>query len=80
MVNGTIMHEQGNQLPKFFLTVFMLEINDYFSSVYFACLQFQELGLLPMTPVGISILDAYAGGVGVLESVSNAEFKAASKC
>ncbi|KAM0874275.1 hypothetical protein ACQ4PT_037568 [Festuca glaucescens] len=36
----------------------------------------KELGLLPRTPVGISILDAYAGGVGVLESVSNAEFQA----
>jgi ribulose kinase len=46
----------------------------------FASLQFQELGLLPRTPVGTSILDAYAGGVGVMESVPNAEFKADSKC
>jgi ribulose kinase len=37
---------------------------------------FQELGLLPGTPVGTSLIDAHAGGVGVMESVLNAESKA----
>lgn len=30
---------------------------------------FQELGLLAGTPVGTSLIDAHAGGVGVMESV-----------
>jgi len=29
----------------------------------------QELGLLPGTPVGTSLIDAHAGGVGVMESI-----------
>ena len=36
---------------------------------------FQELGLLPGTPVGTSLIDAHAGGVGVMESVPDAESK-----
>jgi hypothetical protein len=36
--------------------------------------------LLCRTPVGISIIDAYVDGVGVIESVPNAELKADSKC
>lgn len=32
-------------------------------------LHFQELGLLAGTPVGTSLIDAHAGGVGVMESV-----------
>ena len=36
----------------------------------------QELGLLPGTPVGTSLIDAHAGGVGVMESVPDAESKA----
>ena len=31
--------------------------------------KFQELGLLPGTPVGTSLIDAHAGGVGVMESI-----------
>ncbi|TVU32823.1 hypothetical protein EJB05_24581 [Eragrostis curvula] len=34
-----------------------------------------ELGLLPGTPVGTSLIDAHAGGVGVMESVPDAESK-----
>lgn len=29
----------------------------------------QELGLVPGTPVGTSLIDAHAGGVGVIESI-----------
>lgn len=29
----------------------------------------QELGLLPGTPVGSSLIDAHAGGVGVMKSL-----------
>uniref|UniRef100_A0A453NIL2 Carbohydrate kinase FGGY C-terminal domain-containing protein n=1 Tax=Aegilops tauschii subsp. strangulata TaxID=200361 RepID=A0A453NIL2_AEGTS len=36
----------------------------------------KELGLLPGTPVGTSLIDAHAGGVGVMESVPEAESKA----
>lgn len=32
-------------------------------------LHFQELGLLAGTPVGTSLIDAHAGGVGVMESM-----------
>ncbi|KAL5211203.1 hypothetical protein ABZP36_022050 [Zizania latifolia] len=38
-----------------------------------------ELGLLPGTPVGTSLIDAHAGGVGVMESVPDAESKADSQ-
>ena len=31
--------------------------------------KFQELGLLPGTPIGTSLIDAHAGGVGVMESI-----------
>lgn len=34
---------------------------------------FQELGLLPGIPVGTSLIDAHAGGVGVIESVPLSE-------
>lgn len=34
--------------------------------MYFA---FQELGLVAGIPVGTSLIDAHAGGVGVMESV-----------
>ncbi|VAI56182.1 unnamed protein product [Triticum turgidum subsp. durum] len=37
---------------------------------------FQELGLLTGTPVGTSLIDAYAGGLGVMESMPDAELKA----
>lgn len=37
--------------------------------------KFQELGLLPGTPVGTSLIDAHAGGVGVMESVLDAGSK-----
>lgn len=30
---------------------------------------YQELGLVSGTPVGTSLIDAHAGGVGVMESV-----------
>lgn len=30
---------------------------------------FQELGLMSGTPVGTALIDAHAGGVGVMESV-----------
>lgn len=30
---------------------------------------FQELGLVAGTPVGTSLIDAHAGGVGVMESL-----------
>lgn len=30
---------------------------------------FQELGLMAGTPVGTALIDAHAGGVGVMESV-----------
>ncbi|XP_020155023.1 uncharacterized protein [Aegilops tauschii subsp. strangulata] len=36
----------------------------------------KELGLLTGTPVGTSLIDAYAGGLGVMESVPDAELKA----
>jgi FGGY-family pentulose kinase len=36
----------------------------------------QELGLLPGTPVGTPLIDAHAGGVGVMESIPDGEFKA----
>ena len=42
--------------------------------------KFQELGLLTGTPVGTSLIDAYAGGLGVMESVPDVELKADSKC
>nr|CAB3502598.1 unnamed protein product [Digitaria exilis] len=35
----------------------------------------QELGLLPGTPVGTPLIDAHAGGVGVMESLPDEEFK-----
>jgi ribulose kinase len=38
--------------------------------------KFQELGLLTGTPVGTSLIDAHAGGVGVMENVLDAEAKA----
>jgi hypothetical protein len=41
-----------------------------------ATFKFQELGLLPGTPVGTSLIDAHAGGVGVMESVPDAGSKA----
>ncbi|VAI56176.1 unnamed protein product [Triticum turgidum subsp. durum] len=41
-----------------------------------ACGWDEELGLLPGTPVGTSLIDAHAGGVGVMESVPEAESKA----
>ncbi|KAF3329647.1 FGGY carbohydrate kinase domain-containing protein isoform X2 [Carex littledalei] len=34
-----------------------------------------ELGLLPGTPVGTSLIDAHAGGVGVMESISDSDPK-----
>lgn len=34
---------------------------------------FQELGLVPGIPVGTSLIDAHAGGVGVIESVPQSE-------
>lgn len=34
---------------------------------------FQELGLVPGIPVGTSLIDAHAGGVGVIESVPPSE-------
>lgn len=34
---------------------------------------FQELGLVTGTPVGTSLIDAHAGGVGVMESVPESE-------
>ncbi|ONM13187.1 FGGY family of carbohydrate kinase [Zea mays] len=37
-----------------------------------------ELGLLPGTPVGTSLIDAHAGGVGVMESIPDAGSKAGS--
>ncbi|KAK3156155.1 hypothetical protein QOZ80_2AG0103550 [Eleusine coracana subsp. coracana] len=40
-----------------------------------ACGWDNELGLLPGTPVGTSLIDAHAGGVGVMESVLDAESK-----
>uniref|UniRef100_N1QZ17 FGGY carbohydrate kinase domain-containing protein n=1 Tax=Aegilops tauschii TaxID=37682 RepID=N1QZ17_AEGTA len=43
-----------------------------------ACGWDEELGLLPGTPVGTSLIDAHAGGVGVMESVPEAESKADS--
>ncbi|OEL34022.1 FGGY carbohydrate kinase domain-containing protein, partial [Dichanthelium oligosanthes] len=36
----------------------------------------KELGLLPGTPVGTPLIDAHAGGVGVMESVPDEESKA----
>ncbi|KAF7083956.1 hypothetical protein CFC21_087673 [Triticum aestivum] len=36
----------------------------------------KELGLLTGTPVGTSLIDAYAGGLGVMESMPDAELKA----
>jgi ribulose kinase len=36
----------------------------------------QELGLLPGTPVGTSLIDAHAGGVGVMESLPDEELRA----
>ncbi|OAY69701.1 FGGY carbohydrate kinase domain-containing protein [Ananas comosus] len=35
-----------------------------------------ELGLFPGTPVGTSLIDAHAGGIGVMQSVSESESKA----
>lgn len=35
--------------------------------------KFQELGLVPGIPVGTSLIDAHAGGVGVIESVPPSE-------
>ncbi|KAK3018275.1 hypothetical protein RJ639_003103 [Escallonia herrerae] len=37
---------------------------------------FQELGLVPGTPVGTSLIDAHAGGVGVMESVPDSDSEA----
>lgn len=36
--------------------------------LFFIC-AYQELGLVAGIPVGISLIDAHAGGVGVLESI-----------
>ena len=37
--------------------------------MYSSDLNFQELGLVSGIPVGTSLIDAHAGGVGVMESV-----------
>ena len=37
--------------------------------MYSSDLNFQELGLVSRIPVGTSLIDAHAGGVGVMESV-----------
>lgn len=39
------------------------------ASVLNSDLLFQELGLVAGTPVGTSLIDAHAGGVGIMESV-----------
>lgn len=36
-------------------------------------IKYQELGLLAGIPVGTSLIDAHAGGVGVMESVPAAD-------
>ncbi|KAH0450560.1 hypothetical protein IEQ34_021252 [Dendrobium chrysotoxum] len=38
-----------------------------------------ELGLLTGTPVGTSLIDAHAGGVGVMNSLPDADFQSADK-
>lgn len=40
---------------------------------YRSHLNFQELGLVPGVPVGTSLIDAHAGGVGVIESVPHSD-------
>jgi len=45
-----------------------LQSEGYFS-VLNSDLLFQELGLVAGTPVGTSLIDAHAGGVGIMESV-----------
>lgn len=44
--------------------------------------ELQELGLVAGTPVGTSLIDAHAGGVGVMESVpvSDPEYKGKCSC
>ena len=39
------------------------------SCLYPSHLDFQELGLVAGIPVGTSLIDAHAGGVGLMESV-----------
>lgn len=41
--------------------------------LWHSCEIFQELGLVVGTPVGTSLIDAHAGGVGVMESVIDSE-------
>lgn len=43
--------------------------------VMFKGVHFQELGLLTGTPVGTSLIDAHAGGVGVMNSLPDADFQ-----
>ena len=47
-----------------------------FCSFKIGNLYFQELGLLAGTPVGTSLIDAHAGGVGVMESLPKTDSEA----
>ena len=40
----------------------------------------QELGLLAGTPVGTSMIDAHAGGVGVMESKAGSDPESKGSC
>lgn len=57
VLKGSSVHFYSQVLANFF---FLLRLGN---------LYFQELGLLAGTPVGTSLIDAHAGGVGVMESV-----------
>lgn len=67
-MNTIFLHLQGLvqvDVTSFFgLAVFLILLMD--------C-KFQELGLEPGIPVGTSLIDAHAGGVGVIESVPPSE-------
>lgn len=51
-----------------------------FITVLSCCMCFQEMGLLAGTPVGTSLIDAHAGGVGVMESKLVSDPKSNGSC
>ncbi|XP_047056099.1 uncharacterized protein LOC124662287 [Lolium rigidum] len=77
------LREKGNSTtlsgPKYLseLMRFMRQQGQFASKITHRNFSKKGVGLLlSRTPVGISIIDAYVDGVGVIESVPNAELKA----
>lgn len=67
-------------LPTVLMLEEMSEVISQYLFFMFVSSNSQELGLRPGIPVGTSLIDAHAGGVGVMESVPDAESKADSQC